>query len=152
MFQGLHNCLMDEKGRLAFPAPLRATLERSGAGERFVLTQSFYEPCLVAMTELDFAGQAEKIRALPASNPAVMKYKRFVIAPATVVVIDKAGRVNIPKELREYAGLERETIWAGVIDKIELWGKTRWDALNAQRLEDTADLELMRGVLEGYGL
>jgi len=143
---------MDEKGRLAFPAPLRASLESAGASDRFVLTQSFTDPCLVAMTEKDFEAAAEKIRALPPSVPAVMHYKRFVIAPASVVAIDKAGRVNVPKELRDYAGLEREATWAGVLDKIELWSKPRWDALNAKRLENTVDLELMRGVLESHGL
>jgi MraZ protein len=152
MFLGLHDCLMDEKGRLAFPSPLRTSLEQHGVSDRFMLTQSFYEPCLVAMTEAEFAAQAEKVRGLPPSNPAVMKFKRFVIAPATLVVIDKAGRVNIPKELRDYAGLEREATWAGVLERIELWSKARWQEHSSKHLQDKDDLEQMRGVLENYGL
>ena len=119
---------MDEKGRVAFPAPLRAALEKmSGATDTFVVTQSLFEPCLVAMSEADFASQAEKVRALPPSNPAVMQFKRFVIAPANVVTIDRVGRIGVPKELREYAGLERECVWAGVVERIEFWSKARWD-------------------------
>lgn len=150
MFQGLHQCLMDEKGRVAFPAPLRASLEKMGAGDSFVLTQSLYEPCLVAMSEADFGAQAEKVRQLPPSNPAVMQFKRFVIAPASVVAIDRVGRVGVPKELREYAGLERECVWAGVVERIEFWSKARWDEL--RRGQGPADLERAREYLERHGL
>lgn len=152
MFQGLHHHLLDDKGRVAFPAPLRQSLQEMGAGDRFILTQSFYEPCLVALTEADFQAQATKVRALPPSNPAVMEFKRVVIASATVMTIDKAGRVSVPKELRDYAGLEREVVWAGVIDNIELWSKARWDARNAKRLEDKEALEAWRRTLEEHGL
>lgn len=141
---------MDEKGRVAFPAPLRAALEKmSGATDTFVVTQSLFEPCLVAMSEADFASQAEKVRALPPSNPAVMQFKRFVIAPANVVTIDRVGRIGVPKELREYAGLERECVWAGVVERIEFWSKARWDDL---RRAEPADLEKIRQYLEHHGL
>lgn len=156
MFQGLHHCLMDEKGRVAFPAPLRAALDKlagstsssGGPVEQFVITQSLYEPCLVAMSEADFTSQADKVRGLPPSNPAVMQFKRFVIAPASVVTIDRVGRVGVPKELREYAGLERECVWAGVIERIELWSKAKWDELRRA----PADLEKVREYLERHGL
>ena len=55
------------------------------------------------MTEAAFAEQARKIAAMPPSNSAVSLFKYLFIAPATVAVIDKAGRVNVPKELREFA-------------------------------------------------
>lgn len=152
MFRGLFDNLLDDKGRVAFPIELRTTLESMGAGDRFVITLSLYEPCLVAMTEDEFETLANKIRALPASNPAVMEFKRVVIASSFVAIIDKAGRVSIPRELRAYAGLEREVVWAGIIDKIELWSKSRWDSRNATRLEDKMGLERLRQTLESFGL
>src|SRR5687768_12440403 len=100
MFRGLNENLLDDKGRVAFPIDFRQVLKT----DHFVLTLSLYEPCLVAMRIGDFEAQAERIRALPASNPAVMEFKRVVIASSFVATIDKAGRVAIPKELRDYAG------------------------------------------------
>lgn len=139
---------MDDKGRLAFPAPFRAAL----AGvDRVMLTQSFTDDCLVAMSEAEFVATAEKIKQLPPSNPAVIAYKRFFIAPAAVLVVDKAGRVNVPKELREYAGLEREVMWVGVLERIELWSKQRWDENNARRKSDANEREAMRAFLEHHG-
>jgi MraZ protein len=152
MFRGLHLLLLDEKGRVAFPAPLRAELQELDGSDRFILTQSFYEPCLVAHPEKDFAARAERVRALPPSNPAVMEFKRVVIASATTVTIDKAGRVSVPKELRDYAGLEREVVWAGLDDTIELWSKARWDEKNARRLADRESLEDAQRYFEANGL
>lgn len=141
---------MDEKGRVAFPALLRAALERIGSADRFIITQSLYEPCLVAMSEADFAAQAEKVRQLPPSNPAVVQFKRFVIAPASLITVDRAGRTSVPKELREYAGLERECVWAGVVERIELWSKARWDDL--RRTQAPGEVERTRDYLEKHGL
>lgn len=168
MIFGFHHCLMDEKGRVAFPAALRPALapralavsrpqnDDGGEGneadvvDRFVLTQSLYDPCLVGMTEADFQSQAEKVAALPPSNPAVAAFKRFVIASASVVTIDRAGRVSVPKELRDHAGLERDTVWLGVIDKIELWSKPRFDELRKKHAEQ--DLAATRDFLARHGL
>ncbi len=152
MFTGLHQNLLDDKGRIAFPAPFRAELAQSEDTDRFVLTASFNDPCLEAMTERAFHEKAKKVQALPASNRAVLAFKRVVIAHAQVVTIDKAGRVSIPKELREYAGLEREAVWAGVIDKIELWSKVKLDAVNARRLHEPELLAEFQNYFESEGL
>jgi MraZ protein len=152
MFVGLHHHVLDEKGRLAFPASLRASLNEQGANDRFYLTVSFYESCLQVTTEEDFQVVADKVRALPPSNPAVSEFKRVVIASASLISIDKAGRVSVPKELRDYASLERDAVWAGVIDKIELWSKARWDERTANRLQDRQFLEEARQFFEPHGI
>ncbi|MFZ9888129.1 MAG: division/cell wall cluster transcriptional repressor MraZ [Myxococcota bacterium] len=152
MFQGLHHHLLDEKGRLAFPSPFRMQLAEQSVADRFVLTQSFYEPCLVGWTEEQFSARVARVRALPPSNPAVMDFKRVVIASATPVTVDKAGRVSIPKELRDYAGLEREVVWAGVDENVEIWSKGRWDERNTRRLADRVSLDESRRFFEQNGL
>lgn len=152
MFQGLHHHLLDDKGRVAFPAPFRQKLQEMGAQDRFILTQSLYEPCLVAWTEAEFEARAKKLRSLPPSNPAVMWFKRIVVASASPMTIDKAGRISVPKELRDYAGLEREVVWAGMDETIELWSKARLDEAIKKRREDAATLEAWRRTLEEHGL
>ena len=148
MFRGLNENLLDDKGRVAFPLEFRQVLGR----DQLILTLSPYEPCLVAMAPQDFKKQADKLRKLPASNPAITEFKRWVIASSFVANIDKAGRVAIPKELRAYAGLEREILWAGMIDRLEVWSKTRWNEKNKQRLSNKEELETLRITLEKFGL
>jgi MraZ protein len=154
MLSGQHQCVMDEKGRVAFPAAFRADFGLSAAGDdelgRFRLTQSLLSPCLVAQTEAEFAALVEKVRALPRSHPVAVNYRRFVIGTSSVVVVDRAGRVNIPKELRDHAGLARDVVWVGELDTIELWSRERFD--EARRALDAAQLKDMQQYLIDHDL
>ena len=48
------------------------------------------------------------------------------LARATECEIDKQGRFLIGSNLREFAGLEKEIVIIGVLDKIEIWSKDKW--------------------------
>ena len=63
--------------------------------------------------------------------------------------LDKQGRVLISSALRAYAGLEKEVVLAGVLDKIEIWDKKAWDAHNE---EVEADIDDIAGDMEDLGL
>jgi MraZ protein len=132
MLSGQHQCVMDEKGRVAFPAAFRAGFGLTGTAEDvagvFHLTQAAEDPCLVAYTAAGFEELKTKVASLPRSHPMTMHFRRFVIGAACEIVVDKAGRVNIPKELREYAGLSRDVVWVGELQVIELWSRERLDA------------------------
>ena len=44
--------------------------------------------------------------------------------------MDKQGRVLIPNKLREHVELIKDVVSVGVINKIEIWSKKRWDSNN----------------------
>jgi MraZ protein len=59
---------------------------------------------------------------------------------ATDLEMDGHGRVLIPREHREFAGLDRQSILFGQGNKFELWDEDRWNALLKQWLgQDVAD-------------
>jgi MraZ protein len=152
MLCGQHNCLMDEKGRVALPAALHAGLGVGDGndGAVFVLTLSLFDPCLIAQTEATFEAQAAQIRSLPRSHPAVVKYMRFVVGSAERLVVDRAGRVNIPRELRDHAGLERDVVWIGAFDKVELWSRARF--VEARKNLTPDDLAAIREFMTSHDL
>ena len=153
MLSGRHHCLMDDKGRVALPAALHAGLGVVGAGDdqgRFVLSCSLFDPCLVGRTEAAFEAEAAKMRALPASHPAAVAYMRFVVGTAESIAVDRFGRVNIPKAMREHAGLERDLVWVGAFDKVELWSQARLD--DNRRNLSTDDLASIRAFLTSHSL
>jgi MraZ protein len=122
---------MDEKGRVAFPSAFRVdfglTSVDADALGRFRLTQEPFARCLVARTEAAFDELLKKVQAMPRSHPLTLHYRRFVVGGAHEIIVDRAGRVNIPRELRDYAGLGRDVVWVGELDTIELWSRERLD-------------------------
>ena len=57
-------------------------------------------------------------------------FSRFFTAGATLIDIDKQGRALIPATLREFAKIDKDVILAGLLNRIELWSKERYDEIN----------------------
>ncbi|MBS5334685.1 MAG: division/cell wall cluster transcriptional repressor MraZ [Anaerovoracaceae bacterium] len=133
MFMGTVYNSIDEKNRMIVPAKLRA-----GLGNRCILTKGL-DKCLYIYTEDDWEGQMEKIAKLPESDPKVRAFIRHFCANAAECEFDKQGRIVIPAELREYAGIEKELVTMGAMSKIEIWSKNVWEAPENDNRMDAED-------------
>ena len=80
-----------------------------------------------------------RLLSLPASADGL---RRLYIGSATEVAIDSGSRVLLPPELREWAGLAREVVFMGMGNRFELWDKARYDAHEAQVLEQDMGAQL----------
>ena len=72
-------------------------------------------------------------------NKAVRRLQRLMVGYATEVEMDAHGRILIPRELREFASLERQTMLVGQGMKFELWNEERWNAGRDEWLTDDGD-------------
>ena len=52
---------------------------------------------------------------------------RFIIGSAFEVEPDEQGRVIIPEILSLYALLDKEVVFVGLLDRVEIWSKQVWD-------------------------
>ena len=120
MFMGEYNHTVDAKGRLIVPSKFREQL-----GDEFVITKGL-DNCLFVYDNSEWAALEEKLRALPITNTAGRKFSRFLLAGATTCEVDKQGRILLPANLREYAGIEKEVVSVGVLSRVEIWSKDRW--------------------------
>jgi len=50
--------------------------------------------------------------------------------------LDQLGRILIPENLREYAGLQKAVIVAGVGKRMEIWDEAKWNAYKADIEKD----------------
>jgi MraZ protein len=121
MFMGTYEHGMDAKGRVIIPAKLRDDL-----GEAFVVTFGL-DGCLYAYPMDEWEKFIEKLKELPGTKEA-RKLQRYFLANAAACEMDKQGRALLPAKLREYAGLVKDTVFVGVLSKIEIWSKERLDA------------------------
>ncbi len=131
MFYGEFNNAVDLKGRASIPAVFRESMLNSTGDRSLFVTKS--DRGLTAYPASAWQEIFAKVKALP-PGPVREANLRTKIAPAKECHFDRQGRIQIPQSLREYAGLEKDIVVVGIIDKIEIW--------NLQRhLEATAESE-----------
>lgn len=131
MFIGQYEHSVDEKGRLAVPAKFRRALK-----EEAVITKGL-DGCLFLFPQAKFKKMAESIGQLPYTKSSARLYARLILAGASDVEFDKQGRVIVPGYLRDYAGLKTAAIVIGLYDRIEVWSKSKWQAL-VEKIEPKA--------------
>ena len=86
----------------------------------------------------------EKLSKLPSADPKARQLARHFFASAVECEIDKQGRMTLPQELREYAGIEKELVTVGAYEKIEVWSKEEWNSNeNAAELDPSQLAESM---------
>nr|MCR5831660.1 division/cell wall cluster transcriptional repressor MraZ [Lachnospiraceae bacterium] len=111
---------------------------REQLGEAFVIAKG-NDGCLAIYTNEAWETFMKKIQALPA-NKDIRTYVRAIAGSAVAVEADKQGRVLVPGNLREYAGLDKDVVLAGVIDKIEVWDKEKWNSqTDIDNIDDIAE-------------
>lgn len=123
MFMGEYNHSIDAKGRVIVPAKFREEL-----GEEFVVTLGL-DGCLFVYPDNEWQSFVAKLKELP-GNKEARQLQRYFMAGAATCEVDKQGRILLPAKLREQAALEKEIVFVGVVGKIEIWSKERWDANN----------------------
>ena len=120
MLTGEFNHSIDSKGRLIIPSKLRESL-----GEHFVITKGM-DGCLFLYPDNEWKAFEEKLRALPLTNKNARTFTRFFVAGATNCELDKQGRILVPQTLREFAGLDKDVVLTGNLNRIEVWSKEKW--------------------------
>ena len=132
-FCGEFNNTLDEKGRIMIPVKLKTAIY----GNTLILTKGV-DKCLWLFPVDEWKKLTQQIM----SNTSIFLEKsriflRKIIAPAHEVEIDKAGRMIIKQELREFAGLKKECVILGINNYIEIWDK---EVYQEYREENKADL------------
>lgn len=129
MFTGEHTQKMDTKGRTIVPAKFREEL-----GTSVVVTRGL-DGCLFAYSKEAWLALEEKLSSLPFADKKVRDFNRFFLAGASDLETDKLGRVLMPSVLRRFASLDKEVVWVGVGNRIEIWDIDHWNEQMSSYME-----------------
>ena len=122
MFLGTYEPRLDDKGRLILPARYREQL-----AEGLVMTRG-QERCLYVFPRGEFEAIHEQMRQAPLTSKQARQYLRVFLSGAADEQPDKQGRITIPANLRQYAGLDRDVTVIGAGSRLEVWDATAWEA------------------------
>ncbi|MBA3562871.1 MAG: division/cell wall cluster transcriptional repressor MraZ [Gammaproteobacteria bacterium] len=134
MFRGATNITLDAKGRMAIPTRYREQLAERGDGRLVTTVDRDY--CLLLYPFPDWEEIERKLVRLPSFNRQSRRLVRLMVGHASEIDMDGHGRVLLPKELREFAGLDRQAVLIGQGNKFELWDAARWSARRDEWLND----------------
>ena len=135
MFTGEYRHAVDGKGRMAVPARFRAQLE----GE--VVVARWLDACLAIFPMAAWNVITAKLDALPMTDPTARLLQRRLYGGAFETEVDKQGRLLLPQNLREAAGLQDEAVILGVRNHVEIWSPAKWSPFEAELADDAAFAE-----------
>ena len=137
MFIGEYQHALDAKNRMIIPSKLRDNL-----GNKFVITKGL-DGCLYIYPLKEWEVLEEKLKILPLTNKDARAFVRFFFSGACEIELDKQGRGLIPQNLKEYAKIEKEIISIGVLTRIEVWSKEKWQEYNESDMDFDSIAEKM---------
>ncbi len=127
-FTGKTNLNLDERGRIGVPTRYREELRVSSEGKVWVtIPPEPSEKRLLIYSGPAWEKVAARVHRQNNSKGYVRHARRRMIGHAAEVELDRNGRVLIPQVLRDYAGLEKKVVLAGVGDCFELWAEAAWN-------------------------
>ncbi len=138
MFIGEYQHQLDDKARLAIPMKFRQTLAKGA-----VVTRGL-DKCLFVYPAVEWKKLADKLVTLPIAQAKTRAFARLMLAGAMDATPDKQGRVLVPEYLRQYAGIRKAVVVAGLYNRLEIWDEASWNKYKSEtERESTAIAEAL---------
>lgn len=136
---GTYECKADVKGRLTLSASLKKQLSPI-LQDGFVLKRSVFQPCLELYPMAEWTLLMAKVNKL---NRFVKKNNDFIrrfTAGVKPIALDNSGRLLIPKDLQNFAGISKNVVLSSALNIIEIWDKDKYEKAIDDATVDFADL------------
>ncbi len=132
MLIGEYKHTLDAKKRLSIPSKFRKEL-----GEGAVITRGL-DNCLFVFPREQWAKLAEKLANTPLVRQDSRSFGRLLLSGAMEVDFDSLGRILVPEYLKNYAGLKKTAVVAGLMTRLEIWDEMTWEQYKSN-LEKNSD-------------
>ena len=110
-----------------FPVAFKNQLEGS-ISEGFVIKRSIFRKCLELYPMAEWNIESKRINNLNRFVKKNVDFIRKFMAGVKTVELDSTGRLLIPKDLTLYSNITKEIVLASVVNKIEIWDKSEYEA------------------------
>jgi len=127
MFLGTYKHTLDAKGRLSVPKKFLDPFADPGCPRLFFGTRGL-DPCVFLFLSEEWDKVAGQVRSASLGSEDARSFSRRFFSMARELPVDGAGRILVPPEYRELAGIERDVVLIGVDTRIELWSPERWSS------------------------
>jgi MraZ protein len=121
-FLGTHPNKLDAKGRVSIPAPFRAALRGvDGDAATLVLRPHHTHRCIDGFAASYFHTLASSMARLDLFSADQEDLAIALYADAVELAPDKEGRIVLPQQLIDWAGLEQGATFVGMGRQFQIW-------------------------------
>ena len=140
LFTGRYELSIDPKNRLSIPANVRAELDPERDGTRFYLVPGVHEGTLRLYSDRYFERHAEESSRSLGPGRDKDEFETLFYAMATLMEMDKQGRVLLPQWLLTKASIGKQVVLTGARDHLVLWNREECDRYLERNWARPADL------------
>lgn len=144
-----YECKIDAKGRLPLPAGLKRQLAEI-VEDGFVLKRSVFQSCLELHPKREWAKVNDQLNKLNRNVKKNVDFIRLYKAGLKVVEMDTSGRIQISKDLIQFAELDKDVVLTPSGSVLEIWDKESYERVVDTSQVDIASLteEVLGGINE----
>ena len=129
-FMGEYRHSIDAKGRLIVPSRLRSPL----GGDKVVLSY-WLDGGIALWSAAGWEAIEARLLAQGRGSAAARATVRAIASTAYEDEIDTQGRISVPPQLRQAAGIDRDVVVIGVLDHAEIWAPEKFDEMKQIAME-----------------
>jgi MraZ protein len=136
---GTYECKADAKGRVMVSSALKKQMQPI-LQEGFVLKRAVFTKCLELYPMKEWNVMMERINKLNKFKKKNNDFIRRFTAGVKLVELDATGRIQIPKDLCDFAGIQKQVVMSSSVNIIEIWDKEKYEKVIDDAADDFADL------------
>jgi MraZ protein len=125
VFVGSYKHTIDNKGRVNVPRKFLDQFRDPNEARRFFATKGL-DDCVFLFPREQWELVAAQVRGSSLGSEEARAFSRQFFAWTRELDVDAAGRILLPKDLKDQAAIADEVLFVGVDTRIELWAPSRW--------------------------
>lgn len=148
---GVYECNADAKGRLMLPSAFKKQL-LPVLDKGFILKRSVFQKCLELYPMQEWSKIASEVNSLNRFVKKNADFIRMFNQGVKEVELDGTGRLLIPKDLIDFAGISKNIVMASAVNMIEIWDKAKYEkAVNDPDIDFGRLAEEVMGKIQNNG-
>ena len=136
---GTYECKADAKARIMLPSALKKQLS-SVSEKGFVLKRAVFQPCLELYPMDEWDALMTKVNKLNRFKKKNNDFIRRFTAGVRAIELDASGRLLVPKDLVNFAGINKDVVLSSAVNIVEIWDKDKYEQAIDDAAIDFADL------------
>jgi len=126
IYTGIYELAIDPKNRLSIPASIRSHMDPESDGSGFYLVPGYRQGLLSLYADKYFERYAEKYHSTLRPNQEKEDFEMVFYAMATLLDIDKQGRVVLPQRILDFAKIGKQVTVSGARDHLVMWNRNEF--------------------------